>query len=223
MSQVIVSVEVNTCSECPYVADGWGNCNHPKSLAENPPYGRSLLKAVVEHGIPDWCPARTAAPAETDRLQARIDALMLEYCPDEITPEQLANWEKHQRAVPADAIMAGANEQPPLAPQTRGTVSERANSYRAEVLAAAAQCGDWDGVTCEMNEAGLLSFAALVTDRYERALRHLAETGFASKDWQFAKFVLDGLSVEEARQKAEDSSIPRQDAESNTANQKDSA
>ncbi len=33
-------------------------------------------------------------------LQARIDALMLEYCPDEMTPEQIAEWERHQRAVP---------------------------------------------------------------------------------------------------------------------------
>lgn len=30
--------------------------------------------------------------------QAKIDELMFEYCPDEITPEQLAEWEKHQRA-----------------------------------------------------------------------------------------------------------------------------
>ena len=29
--------------------------------------------------------------------QAKIDALMLEYCPDEMTPEQLAEWGKRQR------------------------------------------------------------------------------------------------------------------------------
>jgi hypothetical protein len=29
---------------------------------------------------------------------ARIDALMLEYCPDEMTPEQVNEWGKHQRA-----------------------------------------------------------------------------------------------------------------------------
>ena len=29
-------------------------------------------------------------------LQARIDQLMLEYCPDEITPEQITNWQAHQ-------------------------------------------------------------------------------------------------------------------------------
>jgi hypothetical protein len=30
-------------------------------------------------------------------LQARLDAVMLEYCPDEMTPEQLANWGAHQQ------------------------------------------------------------------------------------------------------------------------------
>lgn len=34
-----------------------------------------------------------------DAKQARIDALMLEFCPDEMTEEQLANWAAHQRAV----------------------------------------------------------------------------------------------------------------------------
>lgn len=29
--------------------------------------------------------------------QARIDALMLEYCPDEMTPEQVAEWARHQQ------------------------------------------------------------------------------------------------------------------------------
>jgi hypothetical protein len=32
-----------------------------------------------------------------DSLQAKIDSLMLEYCPDEMTKEQLAIWESHQR------------------------------------------------------------------------------------------------------------------------------
>lgn len=30
-------------------------------------------------------------------LQAKIDALMLEHCPDEMTDEQRENWAKHQR------------------------------------------------------------------------------------------------------------------------------
>lgn len=32
--------------------------------------------------------------------QAEIDRLMLEFCPDEMTPEQMADWERHQRGVP---------------------------------------------------------------------------------------------------------------------------
>lgn len=31
--------------------------------------------------------------------QAVIDRLMLEYCPDEMTPEQVLEWEKHQRGI----------------------------------------------------------------------------------------------------------------------------
>ena len=29
-------------------------------------------------------------------LQAKIDALMFEYCPDEMAPEQIAEWERNQ-------------------------------------------------------------------------------------------------------------------------------
>src|SRR3546814_15094519 len=44
-----------------------------------------------------------AEAAERDALakQARIDALMMEYCPDEITGEQLENWMVAQLPVPA--------------------------------------------------------------------------------------------------------------------------
>ncbi|MDE2107127.1 MAG: hypothetical protein KGL39_58520 [Patescibacteria group bacterium] len=31
--------------------------------------------------------------------QARIDVLMLEYCPDEMTPEQMEEWGRNQRPV----------------------------------------------------------------------------------------------------------------------------
>jgi hypothetical protein len=33
---------------------------------------------------------------DAQEAQARIDALMLEHCPHEMTPEQLAEWAKHQ-------------------------------------------------------------------------------------------------------------------------------
>ena len=31
-----------------------------------------------------------------EKAEAKIDALMLEYCPDEMTEEQVAEWKKHQ-------------------------------------------------------------------------------------------------------------------------------
>lgn len=36
------------------------------------------------------------ASAEGASKQAKIDALMLEYCPDEMTPEQLEEWGRNQ-------------------------------------------------------------------------------------------------------------------------------
>jgi hypothetical protein len=35
-----------------------------------------------------------------DALQALLDAVMLEYCPDEMTPEQRARWAESQAASP---------------------------------------------------------------------------------------------------------------------------
>jgi len=34
--------------------------------------------------------------------QAKIDSLMLEYCPDEMTKTQLINWALHQQSVPEE-------------------------------------------------------------------------------------------------------------------------
>jgi hypothetical protein len=36
---------------------------------------------------------------ECAALQEKIDALMFEYCPEEMTPEQIAEWGKHQKAI----------------------------------------------------------------------------------------------------------------------------
>lgn len=41
-----------------------------------------------------------AAVAREAAKQAKIDALMLEYCPDEMTQEQLAEWAAHQKPSP---------------------------------------------------------------------------------------------------------------------------
>lgn len=37
------------------------------------------------------------AARKADALQAQLDALMLEYCPDEMTEAQKDNWAKHQK------------------------------------------------------------------------------------------------------------------------------
>lgn len=44
----------------------------------------------------DWC-CLAHAKAAWDYQQAKIDALMLEYCPEEMTEDQLERWKKHQR------------------------------------------------------------------------------------------------------------------------------
>lgn len=43
--------------------------------------------------------------AQVDALQARVDALMLEFCPDEMNEEQLENWARHQRPA-SDEVQA---------------------------------------------------------------------------------------------------------------------
>ena len=40
--------------------------------------------------------------AEIEALQAKIDALMLEHCHDEMTEDQCAEYERNQRAVKLD-------------------------------------------------------------------------------------------------------------------------
>lgn len=40
-----------------------------------------------------------AAMEDLAAAQAKIDSLMLEYCQVEMTPEQIENWGKHQKAV----------------------------------------------------------------------------------------------------------------------------
>lgn len=54
--------------------------------------------------------AQSATTAREAALQAKIDRLMLEYCPEEMTPEQIAEWKKHQMAATpeAEAALEGA-------------------------------------------------------------------------------------------------------------------
>lgn len=48
--------------------------------------------------------------------------------------------------------------------------------------------------------------------RYEVALRHLAENGYASKDWRFAQMVLNGKSVADALLALEEPAIAALDS-----------
>ncbi len=64
------------------------------------------LRATVERLTADLASAHeqladqtarwAAVVSERDALQASIDALMLEYCPDDMTPEQTKEWARHQ-------------------------------------------------------------------------------------------------------------------------------
>lgn len=43
---------------------------------------------------------------EVDALQVKIDTLMFEYCPEEMTPEQVDEWGKAQRPVSPEVAAA---------------------------------------------------------------------------------------------------------------------
>jgi len=45
------------------------------------------------------------AAIANNSLSARIDELMFEYCPEDMTPEQIANYEAHQKAVDVNRAM----------------------------------------------------------------------------------------------------------------------
>ena len=60
----------------------WMDCTHsPNHYAE--------ISTAFKAGA-------SSRDAEVAYLQYRIDELMLEYCPDEMTQEQLDNYAKHQ-------------------------------------------------------------------------------------------------------------------------------
>lgn len=66
-------------------------------------------------GLEGYPERALALEARVERLQrecaakqARIDELMLEWCPGEMTPEQLADWEAHQKVhEPPNAALTG--------------------------------------------------------------------------------------------------------------------
>ena len=76
--------------------------------------------ASKDHDLARQAAEETAAEvrAEVARLQARIDALMLEYCPGEMTPEQTAEWARHQVPHQLTAEDREALEHAPAAEET---------------------------------------------------------------------------------------------------------
>ena len=72
-----------------------------------------IIKLAVDAGIAPVARFDYVSPLSLERFaaaieaeqaeiiaaqQAKIDALMLEYCPNEMTTEQIANWSAHQKA-----------------------------------------------------------------------------------------------------------------------------
>ena len=72
-------------------------------------------------------------------LQAKIDALMLEYCPEDMTPEQIENWNRHQRAATPEeeanierALLAATLSDAPASDAGTGLTIERIEEFRRE-------------------------------------------------------------------------------------------
>lgn len=57
----------------------------------------ALLDATVADAIFALADRVEAVERDAASKQARIDALMLEYCPDEMTPDQREEWARHQK------------------------------------------------------------------------------------------------------------------------------
>lgn len=69
-----------------------------RELAEEKAEHRATLTlAAQEREAHEQAIANEQSRAEG--LQAKLDALMFEYCPDEMTPEQIEEWGRHQRPV----------------------------------------------------------------------------------------------------------------------------
>lgn len=95
------------------MSDSYGGCvlcQYKDGYHEYEEAVEALRAELEAEKAAHWRTCQTAAheAEERDKLQAevaaqqaKIDALMIEYCHEEMTGEQLANWSKHQ--VPATA------------------------------------------------------------------------------------------------------------------------
>ena len=62
-------------------------------------YAPTAPETLDDCGNDAWKAGAASRDAEVAFLQSRIDELMLEYCPNEMTKDQLDNWAAHQRPV----------------------------------------------------------------------------------------------------------------------------
>ena len=60
---------------------------------ELPPHAKERKGGMYVKELIDELNTKTK---QIEDLQAKIDLLMLEYCPDEMTKELIEDWEKHQ-------------------------------------------------------------------------------------------------------------------------------
>lgn len=75
--------------------------------------------------------------AKVHSLEAKIDALMLEHCPDEMSPEQIKNWGDHQRAVIDSRVTGNAQAADSNSPEFDGIKNAQAalsNEQVADVI-----------------------------------------------------------------------------------------
>ena len=80
--------------------NGGGHWNHSlfwQLMAPNAVVVGAALARSLESDLAAANDEITRLRAEVEAKQARIDALMLEHCPDEMTQEQTDNWKAHQR------------------------------------------------------------------------------------------------------------------------------
>lgn len=106
---------------------GAGMCGHE---SEEEVRTRWNARAIPETDWQRIARERTAdvgkADEKIERLErelsdkkARIDALMLEHCPDEVTGEQVEEWGKHQRLSPEPCDNAALPSTHPCSPQAQ--------------------------------------------------------------------------------------------------------
>lgn len=59
----------------------------------------------AKHDIERALQSITTLEKELQAKQAEVDRLMLEYCPDQMSVEQIVNWSNHQRALENDKLL----------------------------------------------------------------------------------------------------------------------